>query len=479
MKRIIVFCVVLFSCIYGLQAETIILGRRPYTVQILETKGLQLGVQYTKKRYYDAEYDFKIIAHFLEIDLTNPYIRIESVVAKDSVTNSMETVSSMAIRKSRTGYTYFAGINADFFNITSDGRPQSGCAVQGLIGTKPTGVQHIAFAGNDPVLDKVTFSGSVLYNTKRLTFNDVNNFRGDNTLIFYNSLNGKTTHTDATGTEVLLELLPGETWGFNRSIAAKITKVEQRKGNLFIPANGCVLSGKGIWETILKTMTVGDEVTIDLELNFENNPSFSNRNITTLLGSHWTDRIINNGTSVEVEAVNNPRTGAGYSQDGKKLIMCVVDGRSTISQGCFGKELADMLKSMGAYEGISFDGGGSSAMYIKEMGGIVNVPSDGHERAVGNALYVVASDTPNTFLPEVKETVTKPSIGFDYFGQLLINAPETIRKVEIFNATGILMTTKFFRENSVRMDLQTYKSGVYLVKITTSTGSSTHKILKT
>jgi phosphodiester glycosidase/carboxypeptidase family protein len=84
----------------------------------------------------------------------------------------------------------------------------------------------------------------------------------------------------------------------------------------------------------------------------------------------------------------NPRTAAGLTQDGRTLILVVVDGRENEAVGMSLAELARLMLELGAWRAINFDGGGSSAMYVANEGGIVNTPSDGTERVVGNHLGV-------------------------------------------------------------------------------------------
>ncbi|MBX7100086.1 MAG: phosphodiester glycosidase family protein, partial [Myxococcaceae bacterium] len=85
----------------------------------------------------------------------------------------------------------------------------------------------------------------------------------------------------------------------------------------------------------------------------------------------------------------NPRTILGVSQDLKTVIIAVVDGRSTTSAGMTCAEMGTLMKGLGAYTAVNFDGGGSSAMYLQGEG-VVNHPSDGSERTVGNHLAVFA-----------------------------------------------------------------------------------------
>ena len=65
-----------------------------------------------------------------------------------------------------------------------------------------------------------------------------------------------------------------------------------------------------------------------------------------------------------------------------------VDGRSQASVGVTLVELASIMRRLGAWQAMNFDGGGSTSMVID--GKLMNVVSDSTgERAVGNALMVV------------------------------------------------------------------------------------------
>lgn len=91
--------------------------------------------------------------------------------------------------------------------------------------------------------------------------------------------------------------------------------------------------------------------------------------------------------------LRHPRTALGLSRDQKTLYLVVVDGRSAASVGMTCAELAALLKGLGIWTAFNLDGGGSSTMYV-EGPGVVNQPSDGHERVVGNHLAVFAPQKP-------------------------------------------------------------------------------------
>jgi hypothetical protein len=89
-------------------------------------------------------------------------------------------------------------------------------------------------------------------------------------------------------------------------------------------------------------------------------------------------------------AAPHPRTAVGLSADGRELYLVVVDGRREGVPGATLPELARLMDELGACWAVNLDGGGSSAMWIRDR--IVNRPSDGVERPVVNHLAVVASE---------------------------------------------------------------------------------------
>jgi len=96
---------------------------------------------------------------------------------------------------------------------------------------------------------------------------------------------------------------------------------------------------------------------------------------------------------LEAESLH-PRTAVGMNQNGRWLIMAVVDGRE-YSEGMSFPELADLMLLYGAYTAMSLDGGGSSTMVIEGRDGTPRVLSTlidegvpGRERAVANHLGI-------------------------------------------------------------------------------------------
>lgn len=84
----------------------------------------------------------------------------------------------------------------------------------------------------------------------------------------------------------------------------------------------------------------------------------------------------------------HPRTVVGLTEDGRTLILLVVDGRSGRSAGMNGGELGATMREFGAHQAVNLDGGGSTTLFIEGEGGVVNRPSGGGERTVMNHLGV-------------------------------------------------------------------------------------------
>jgi hypothetical protein len=93
----------------------------------------------------------------------------------------------------------------------------------------------------------------------------------------------------------------------------------------------------------------------------------------------------------------HPRSAVASTRQGGALLVAV-DGRTEAGAGMTLDELAQLLVSQGAVDGLNLDGGGSTTLWARgePQGGVVNHPSDnslpdhGGERGVASALGVFA-----------------------------------------------------------------------------------------
>jgi len=89
----------------------------------------------------------------------------------------------------------------------------------------------------------------------------------------------------------------------------------------------------------------------------------------------------------------HPRTAVGIADGGETLVLVVADGRDKEKAvGLSLTELADVMLKYGCEDAVNLDGGGSSVLVLRDpkegKQTILNNPSDGRERAVGNVLGI-------------------------------------------------------------------------------------------
>lgn len=106
--------------------------------------------------------------------------------------------------------------------------------------------------------------------------------------------------------------------------------------------------------------------------------------------------VLRNGEVVGKTDALHPRTAAGITQDGRYLILMVVDGRQPgYSEGITTAEVGEWLRQVGCWDGINLDGGGTSTLVIEDperLPRIMNLPihdnMPGKERVAGSHLGV-------------------------------------------------------------------------------------------
>lgn len=152
--------------------------------------------------------------------------------------------------------------------------------------------------------------------------------------------------------------------------------------NRLQPEDGVVVSALPTTDeaTFIRSLSPGESVRIDWSLGWPG--VIDGIGGSTLL---MQDGQIVLGTCTAAVCSRNPRTAIGLTADGR-IVIVVVDGRQSGSVGMSLGELANFFQRLGAESAMNMDGGGSSSMAVK--GDVVNLPSDGFERSVTNALLV-------------------------------------------------------------------------------------------
>ena len=129
-----------------------------------------------------------------------------------------------------------------------------------------------------------------------------------------------------------------------------------------------------------------------VNISQNNQVTFAWRHPANLFNAVSGDRFIIQNSKYN-RAIRNvtkdPRTALGFIPP-NRLVLLVADGRTSASAGLSFREVADIFLELGVTTAINLDGGGSSAMWIRNR--IVNIPIDeglpGKERLVVNHLCV-------------------------------------------------------------------------------------------
>ncbi len=330
----------------------------------------------------------------LAVDVTNPHITFETYKPAGGLTRT--TVQSAA--NDKAGHRVIGAINGGFFSFET-GWPihnqlANGKPVLGIATTKA------AFGWTEDrkvYIDRFNFSGKIFAkNGQSLTVNESNTARGAGKSVLYSSFRGSTTGTDASGAEIVLDVV-------SASLATNDTLLvvvkQKNAGNSTIPASGFVLSGaSGTPSTFITTnFSVNDTVKLLLTYNALNGPGL--KRLTQLISGNG--YLIKNGVAypalgdydqsgASFNDARHPRTFVGLSDDSNTVYLCTVDGRQASSLGMNFTEMANFLLSIGVKDAFNLDGGGSTTMVVR--GEVVNSPSDpGGERSVANTLQVIST----------------------------------------------------------------------------------------
>ena len=392
-----------------------------YSVDTLYHATVGPGTTETELRIESMSGSQKIVNNifYTETDLTNQYVEMRAAKAGNHM-RKLETVPEIAERMNKPGERYFAGVNADFFNMGSPYNPIGMCIANGF----PTNYAadgadidpyYIVFdqKGVPSLVRHVdnAWEGSLLFPDGSDHGFYVNTGRGEDEILIYSPqwqyynpyehTMGEVGHTGTNryGVEVKVRPVGQNVLYGNRLQLEVIEEPEYGIGNMEITSDGYVISAHGIARQLLSSLHKGDVVIASIDFKADGKSVAAKE----LLGGF--PKILNRGTILPVLrypehlAGPEPRSAVGYNADKTRLYMLVVDGRNAGgSHGVTQRQLAAIMRNVGCDYAMNFDGGGSSTMYIDGLG-VKNVPSsssldvrpEGMPRTVVNALFAVAN----------------------------------------------------------------------------------------
>lgn len=375
-NKLIITAMVFAILITGVFADT-------FEIQKLKEEKVTHGTVRTVYKFPVG--DEQVLVNVLTVDLDNPNVKVNVVPGKGKTTQRA-SVTEMA---EATGAVTM--VNGDFFNTRLEGTPEGVSVIDGKILVSPCVIQDtytLGFNENGASIEQIKFQGSITANGNTFAIDGLNksyywyepdtSYSHQDRIQMYNDFWAAKTRGDRKNSEVLIS---------GDGIVEEIS--EGKNFDFPVPDGKIILQVDGkAYDFVKANMPVGTKV----DINYSITPD---RNWTTLLGGH--SLLVDNYQKVkytkDLSALGGvrARTAAGISQSGKTLYIISVEGRTERSRGISLNALSDFLVQIGVYKAINLDGGGSTAMVVRELGDktltrAVNPERNAQERRVVNGL---------------------------------------------------------------------------------------------
>ena len=397
MKRpflLVALVALLMGTVTGQARDQWTIGDKKYDVDTLIFPHLA-GPGVTAAKYDIPELPLKVSV--VEMDLTNPYIVMETCLGGEKSV-ACETPVSMASRNNRPGHEVVGAVNGDFFMTSPTnevGLPLSGQVRNDeLVLSSHNRACLVLDNDNRPYIDRLTFTGTVTSGETSFALNLVNRMRyayeniaANQSFLFTRSYGPVTYDGSSSGKMVLLRPAGDPfRWNANGVEQCIIEDIFDAKGSTTIPDGKAILWLKGTYANYAQSLNVGDELSVSFRLTLNNESQ--DINIHQLIGGS-NHIIMQNGQFMEDWAERHPRTAIGFNADSTRLYFVVVDGRHLTSTGVTLREMKGIFDALGAVNAVNLDGGGSSCILVNDE--VLNHPSDGPVRAVGNGCLFVST----------------------------------------------------------------------------------------
>lgn len=369
------------------------------------TKNLRSGLRYT---LIVQRAPFPLMAHVLHLKFPQDGVRMESVVAGDTVLASnggpsRETVSSIAARTKA-----YAAINGDYFG--TDGDILGFHIFDGELVSEPFPSRAICVWNEREVrFDRPSWSADLISPSGLAhPIDGVNRALGGSEIIVVTPRGGKAVSKSPAYFFVFETTqnlrASGETPLLFKHVLTEQTEYSLKAGQLVVMANeesaGPLLENlqqNTAWKIVSK---------IEGSLDYANakwavagGPTLlsAGRQVVSIGAERFQENFV---------TTRHPRTGIGITPEGE-ILFVVVDGRSNLSVGLTLPEFASLFRELGCTEAINLDGGGSSTLYV--AGSVLNRPSDGAERKVANALLLFLPE-PTSAASDLKILCASPAV---------------------------------------------------------------------
>ena len=351
----------------------------PFAMDTVRAQPLRAGV--TRWFVYAPSGPWAI--HALVVDRDACYSAL-AVKGADGAVGREKT--SVILERLRRSGDVVGGVNADFFLFTPPGVPRNLLVSRGRVVTGPSADPVLAFDSlGAPHLATFRVEGSLATANRRFAIAAWNR-AAPSGIALYDDAWGGSTDSLSGGVEVVVD----------RGGAGRVAMIDTLTTGVAMHPGRVVLVGRGAESrAALLALRVGDSVRIQVALRpFHPREALGGRPI--LVRDSAIVAGIDTVGGAGFAAARHPRTAVGIARNGRRLLLVVVDGRQKpYSDGMTLRELADVMRGLGARDAINLDGGGSTTLVYSEPAHagalrIANQPSDSAgERPVANALGIV------------------------------------------------------------------------------------------
>ena len=303
---------------------------------------------------------------------------------------SRKSISQISASLESEGYDVIGGINADFFSF-SDGVPTGLFVDNGRLIASTDWEAAVGFLADGSAIIGDPISNIILSgDSGKVAVFDYNKTRTKRGLCLLDRYYSDSTHFGSAGQSLIMEYEDASTLKIGQPIKLKVVGKVSGSDSFPIGENQMILSRRDDCTAMpWVDFQVGEEVTLDFQTNDArwSDVVYAVGGKTLITNGTITTSGIDSGTSMAA------RSAVGVRNDGKVVIYEVDGAQSSYSRGLTAKELANELTALGCVSAVALDGGGSSAMTIKnpseDKATRVTRPSDGSERKCSTYIFLV------------------------------------------------------------------------------------------
>lgn len=354
------------------------------TLQAPQIERIAPGIEYGDYELWSEVGPISV--HVIAADLSNPSVRVNTVLAGDALESDGESVTSMATRTDAV-----AGINGDYFDIGQTNRPTNIVVRDGALLRTPRKRYALAILRSGSAhFAEFAFGGSVQVGTQSFPLEGVNEMPStQDTLTLLTPAFGNVPQS-AGFTLVSLTLTNG-----SPPLAAYRAEAFSRSADGAQPPGYYLVVGSDLPDAL---PNAGDAVAASGSLSpvalGDLSAAIGGGPLILYAGQWYDDPDGPRGGEFDRRI---PCSGAAIESDGT-LLLIEVDGRQEErSVGLTRPEFAELMRALGARDGIALDGGGSSAVAARLLGEsaplLQSSPSDGTERRIADGIFLY-NDSP-------------------------------------------------------------------------------------